>query len=224
MPRTEHSLHLDMSVVTDPIVADALPELLQEWRAKKRWGDISPRTKAFHWDILVSFLNHGRPPDIAGIDPAILSDLQDRDLLVLDGNAVSHAYPFSNRRMPHTVTINGVTNSTVCAIDAFGAPAMVGSEGQICLECAVCGHAILIEIGDKGLELKSGPDDVRIWAGIGETGNCAATSNCQSMLGFCSVAHLKVWRDKQPQPTRGFAFSPKQALQAGAALFRPFTN
>ncbi|KKM06953.1 hypothetical protein LCGC14_1738790 [marine sediment metagenome] len=55
-----------------------------------------------------------------------------------------------------------------------------------------------------------------------EDGECAASSQCQSMIGFCSEAHLESWRGQQSGDTNGFSFSAAQALQAGSATFRPF--
>ena len=42
MTEIKHVRSLEMSGVTDPIVADALAQLLPEWRARKRWGIWSP--------------------------------------------------------------------------------------------------------------------------------------------------------------------------------------
>lgn len=225
MTEIKHVRSLEMSGVTDPIVADALAQLLPEWRARKRWGDMEPRSRALHFDILNSFLKHSRPPELDSIDRAVVEDLQERDLIILDDNTIQHAYPFSDVTMPHAVTINGVTNFTVCAIDALGAPAMVESAGRVRLECATCGDPVSILIGDRGLKLDAAdPANARIWAGVVETGSCAASSQCQSMLGFCSLVHLEQWREKQPQPTMGFSFNPEQALQAGVAIFRPFMD
>lgn len=222
---TEHTRSLDMSGVTDPIVTSALPRLLPEWRMRKRWEDMEPRSRAFHLEILNSFMSHGCPPGLDGIDCTIVEDLIERDLIVLDGKTIQHAYPFSSLAMPHTVTVNGVTNFTVCAIDAFGAPAMAGSAGHIRLECATCCDPVSIAVGAKGMKLDAiTPAHARIWAGVVETGSCAATSQCRSMLGFCSLSHLEGWRKAQPQPAIGFSFTPEQALHAGAAILRPFMS
>ena len=212
-----------MSVVTDPKVAEALPQLLTEWRAQKRWADMRPQTRSLHHNILESFLRNGHPPDVGDAKQTLLEDLQQRDLIVLDGDAIQHAYPFAAIAMPHEVTIEGVTNFTVCAIDAFGVPAMVGLPGRVRTECANCGGLISVSIGGEGLDLDATePQEARIWAGIVEITGCAASSQCQSMLGFCGKAHLEEWRGKQIQETVGFSLSAEQALQAGAAIFRPF--
>ncbi|WP_139784832.1 hypothetical protein [Roseovarius sp. A-2] len=65
--------------------------------------------------ILNSFLKLGRPPEIETQDAALLEDLQQRDLIVVNGNAIQHAYPIAASAMPHSVTIAGVKNFNVCA-------------------------------------------------------------------------------------------------------------
>ena len=223
MTRTHHFDSLDMSVVTDPEVATALPQLLTEWRARKRWDDLAPAVLVFHAHILDSFLKHGHPPSLKGVDEATLEKLQEHDLIVLNDGAIEHTYPFAATPMPHTVTINSVTNFNVCALDAFGASAMVGALGHVRLDCAACGDSISVSIGKDGLVLNAAmPEDARIWAGIVASGECAASSQCQSMLGFCSQTHLDQWRAAQSDQNKGFCFDSTQALQAGAALFRPF--
>ena len=214
---------LDMSVVTDALVAKALPQLLTEWRMKKRWADMPGQTRALHQKLLRGYLTTGTPPGIADLSPSILEDLQQRDLIVLKNGALQSAYPFSTRKTDHKVRINGITNYCVCAIDALGAPAMAGTSAQVALNCAVCDAAITARIGGAGLELnQSEPTDARIWAGIIPINGCAADTQCQSMLAFCGETHLHHWQGQQPSPTNGFSFTTLQALQAGAAIFRPF--
>lgn len=216
-------MSLDMSVVTDPDVAHALPQLLTDWRARKQWGTISRSARDLHMTILKAFLNHGHPPEVDPQDKALLDDLEARDLFVMDGDTIQHAYPFSAIDMPHSVTIAGVTNHTVCAIDAFGASAMVGLPGEVRFDCGECGDSVSVKIGGQGLTLlEAKPQDARIWAGVVEDGECAASSQCQSMIGFCSEAHLESWQGQQTGDTVGFSFSAAQALQVGSATFRPF--
>lgn len=223
MTSEPHSMSLDMSVVTDPDVANALPQLLTDWRARKQWGTMSPSVCDLHMTIMKTFLNHGHPPEVGPQDKALLDDLEARDLIIMDGDTIQHAYPFSATEMSYTVAIAGVTNFTVCAIDAFGTSAMVGLPGKAGLGCADCGDLVSVSIGGQGLILlEAKPQDARIWAGVVEDGGCAAFSQCRSMLAFCSQAHLENWQGQQAGDTVGFSFSAAQALQAGAALFRPF--
>ena len=214
---------LDMSVVSDAHVAEALPQLLTEWRMKKRWDDMPLQTRDLHRQVLWAYLTKGVPLDIADLSPASLEDLQQRDLIVLRDGALQSAYPFSTRETDHKARINGISNFCVCAIDALGAPAMAEASGHVALNCAVCATAITVRIGGAGLELQqAAPNDARIWAAILPIKGCAANTQCKSMLAFCGEAHLHHWRGQQPTKTTGFAFSITQALQAGAAIFRPF--
>jgi hypothetical protein len=214
---------LDMSVISDRYVANALPKLLTEWRMKKRWSDMPPEARTLHANILKSYLATGGPPEITDLNPAMLEDLQQRDLIVVKQGAIHSAYPFSSVPTAHRVHMRGISNFCVCAIDALGAPCMAGAAAHVDLECAQCGHKISIRIdGAENVLEQSDPAHARIWAGTVQIEGCAATTQCQSMLAYCSEAHLQEWRSAQPITTNGFSFSIEQAVQAGAAIFRPF--
>ncbi|PCH66321.1 MAG: hypothetical protein COC12_13300 [Rhodobacteraceae bacterium] len=68
------------------------------------------------------------------------------------------------------------------------------------------------------------PENARIWAGVAPVAGCAATSQCQSMLLFCNPGHHEDWRKTNAPNGRGYNLSPAQALQLGAAIFRPFLD
>jgi hypothetical protein len=85
--------YLDMSVVRDKVVADAMPQLLTEWRMKKRWTTIDGQTLSLHHAILDAYLKTGAPPDTNELHMGQLDDLCDRDLIVMVGNVITAAYP-----------------------------------------------------------------------------------------------------------------------------------
>jgi alkylmercury lyase-like protein len=215
--------YLDMSVVNDRAVAAALPQLLTEWRMKKRWNTLSDETRSLHRDILQSYLQTGAPPNIEGLNADMIQDLCARDLIVMNDASIASAYPFSTAPTLHSVEINGVQVASVCAIDALGTGAMVGAASKVTSHCATCGMGISVEIANDGLTvLHSIPNAPRVWAGIVAISGCAATTQCQSMLMFCNQGHLDEWLNRAKDKPDGFNFSILHAVQAGAAIFRPF--
>lgn len=215
----------DMSVVTDAKVAAALPQLLTQWRNKKRWSEFSKEARATHVAVLESFIATGLPPTVDGLQPEIVADLQGRDLIVIRDGAIVVAYPFASTPTRHSVQLDGTSIAAVCAIDALGAAAMVGKATHVTSKCATCEQEITVDILEDGLTIKShSHDDPRLWAGIVPVAGCAADTQCQSMLLFCYPDHLKKWRSSTAQSPDGFAFTLAQAVQAGAAIFKPFLN
>jgi len=220
---TDKTAYLDVAVVRDQIVADALPLLLTEWRMKKRWATIDRQTLSLHRAILDAYLETGAPPDTKELRIEQLNDLCDRDLIVMDGNVITVAYPFSTTPTLHKVEINNITIANVCAIDALGSGAMARKAACVTSQCATCSKDIVIDLGGDGLTVvNTFPAAPRVWAGIVPISGCAANTQCQSMLMFCNQQHLDDWIRLKKQMPVGFDFSVEQAVQVGAAIFRPF--
>jgi len=223
---------MDMSVVVDPKVKSALQEIFSEWHERKRWDDFPSEPKRMHRHILREFLRTGHPPSRAQLAAlpvpdmnAVLDDLCSRDLVVLaEDGEISGAYPFSAKSTRHGVFINGNTIAAMCAIDALGSGAMAGKDCQITSRCPLCEETIRIETGKLGLAISDvRPKTAIVWAGVNPiNGGCAANTQCQTVLMFCSGDHLAQWRHEHGPNAIGVSLSMAQALQAGAAIFRPF--
>lgn len=228
--REEPANRFDLSVVADPLVRDALGALLQDWRMAKRWDDLPPAHLAVHREILRSYIAIAHPPpraDLAGIaggDPGkALDDLVARDLILLEKGEVVGAYPFTSRPARHRVVIGGREVGAMCAIDALGAGAMARREAQVRADCAQCGAPIRISTGAGGLGIdRVEPGATVIWAGVEPVSGCAADTQCRSMLMFCDAEHLGAWRAAHAPAGTGFHLTPVQAVELGAAIFRPF--
>jgi len=226
--RMNREKFMDMSVVVDPKVKSALGEIFSEWHERKRWNDFPPEVKHVHRHILRQFLHSGHPPSraqLAALPVAdinvVLADLCSRDLVVLnDAGEISGAYPFSANPTRHAVFINGNTIGAMCAIDALGTGAMAGQDCQVTSRCPACEETIRIKTGKLGLAINEvRPETAIVWAGVNPI-DCAANTECQSVVMFCSEDHLARWR--HTSNTIGVSLSMTQALQAGAAIFRPF--
>jgi len=230
MSATGDGSFFDWEAVSDPLVTTALKALLVDWRMKKRWNDFPAAQRRLHIHILQTYLATGDAPAAADLEAkfgpgamAGLADLADRDLVVLSGGEITGAYPFKSGASGHSVVIETREIATMCAIDAFGAGAMAGSNAQVHARCPECGTAIEIRIGGNGLLVEAAhPQGAVVWAGVEPVSGCAADTQCRSMLMFCSDTQLQKWRGENAPGGRGFRLTPGQALQAGAAIFRPF--
>jgi Alkylmercury lyase len=220
----------DHSVVSDPRVSEALGALLSDWRMAKRWDDLPPDHRRLHRAILHGYLQAGEAPgrvelaaDFGDATDAILDDLVARDLIVLETGEIVGAYPFTSRLSRHMVEIGGQDIAAMCAIDALGAGAMARRDAQLRADCAECGALIRVAIVAEGLEIaRVTPEGMMIWAGVEPVAGCAADTQCRSMLMFCNLDHLEAWRAVHAPRGTGFHLTPAQALELGAAIFRPF--
>jgi alkylmercury lyase-like protein len=220
----------DLEVVSDPLVLDALGALLTDWRMRKRWDDLPPAFRRLHHAILLGYLESGSAPSREVLADrfgealgAGLDDLVTRDLILLAGGEVAGAYPFTSRPSPHSVEIAGRRITAMCAIDALGAGAMACSDARVRSRCAQCAVPVEIEVSQDGLAIaQAQPAGAQVWAGVDTVSGCAADTQCRAMLLFCERAHLETWRRANAPDGAGFALTPAQALQLGAAIFRPF--
>lgn len=151
--------HFDWKLVNDPLVATALKALLVDWRMKKRWNDFPAAHRRLHIHILQTYLATGDAPAAEDLNAkfgsgavAGLADLADRDLVVLRGGEITGAYPFTSRNSAHAVEIGGREIKSMCAIDAFGAGAMAGSNAQVHARCPECDTKIDICICQRRLK------------------------------------------------------------------------
>ncbi len=220
----------DLAVVSDPLVVNALGTLLTDWRMRKRWDDLPSNFRHLHRVILQGYLDTGHAPsrETLGqgfkevVGPA-LDDLVARDLILLDGGEVAGAYPFTSRTSRHSVEIQGRKIAAMCAIDALGAGAMAGQDANVRSRCACCDAPIEIDVTGLGLAIgRVQPAGALVWAGVEPVSGCAADTQCRTMLLFCDQAHLEAWRSANAPDGEGWRLTPAQALQLGAAIFRPF--
>jgi len=225
---------IDWSVVTDGYVDHALRSLLTAKRMADRWDNISEAERITHQLILRAFVETGSPPSLDDLCVllgcpgdqvvAVLRGLSRRDLILLEGDNIPGAYPFSSLPTRHFVTMGELSIPAICAIDALGATAMVRREATMGSRCPACDDQIAIHLSSDGLAVENAsPTTIMIWAGLSDVLGCAANTQCQSMLAFCGAQHLREWQ-AHGNSGPGFRFTPIQAVQAGAAIFRPFLS
>lgn len=214
------------SVVTSPVVRNALPAMVGSDHVLKRWSGYD--TAADRVRIaLVKYAEDGRAPSRsalaeraelsgAAIRP-LLAELRRRALVVLDGEQIVGAYPFTDRETGHRVTLYGHVVNAMCTVDALGIGAMTNRDIAIASQCRHCGAPIRITTRQRGRALAEvAPSTVVMWQTVRYERGCAAL--CATTAFFCSDEHLSAWRDRRSADEPGFRLSIEEGLEAGRAL------
>lgn len=222
----------DWSVVTAASARAVLVAMLEAAWNRRAWQHHTPMEDAVRRTILELYREIGQAPPLeeiarrSGIAPervrALLRRLAERDLVVLEGEQITGAYPLTDGRNEHRVRVGDRTLHAMCAIDALGVGAMYRTSTVIESRCRLCRAAIDITIADHGRRLDAVlPAEAVVFASIGYRGGCAATSLCTTITFFCSDAHLCQWRSAQPLDGPGFRLSADEAFEVGKAIFGP---
>jgi hypothetical protein len=122
----------------------------------------------------------------AVLDPrAALRRLADDDLRTLDDEgSLLAVYPFSPTPTPHVVEVDGVRMCAMCAIDALGAPAMVGRDATIASADPYNGRTIVVTVR-AGQAVFDPHETVVVYAATG-TGN-RSVDRCCSTINFSAA-------------------------------------
>ncbi|MES0179006.1 bifunctional organomercurial lyase/mercury(II) reductase MerBA [Mesorhizobium sp. M0025] len=222
----------DWSVVTSPVVQDALLAMVGSEHVFDRWSGYEATTDRVRVALLQLYTEHGRAPTLgalakrAGLSATavrpLLDELRSRDLVVLDGDGIVGAYPFTDRDTGHHVTLDGRTLNAMCAVDALGIGAMTDRDIKVASLCRHCGTPIRIATRDRGRALAEvAPAAAVVWLSVHYEGACAANSLCATTAFFCSEDHLSAWRRERTADEPGFRLSIEEGLEAGRALFGP---
>lgn len=225
----------DWSYVTAEPARRALGAMIDVEGLLARLSDIDPIEDNVWRAVLEGYAEAGRAPALTelaervGLSPEIvrrsLDRLRDRDVVVLDesGEAITGAYPFTERATGHRVRLKTHTLNAMCAIDALGAGAMYREDIEIESSCHECGRPIAIKTRNRGLALDAAvPDETVVWVGLRYANRCAATSLCQVLAFFCRDEHLESWRRvKAPNGGDGIRLTLDEAMQIGKAHFVP---
>jgi mercury(II) reductase len=222
----------DWSVVTSPAVQDALLAMVGSDHVFDRWSGYDPAIDRVRIALLQLYSEDGRAPttgalaERAGLNETsvrtLLEELRRRDLVLLDGEWIVGAYPFTDRDTDYRVTLDGRVLNATCAIDALGIGAMTDRDITIASRCRHCGAPIRIATRNQGrmlarVELKTSV----MWQNVRYEGACAANSLCATTAFFCSDDHLSAWRREQAADEAGIRLSIEEGLEAGRALFGP---
>jgi mercuric reductase len=222
----------DWSVVTSPVVRDALEAMAGSDHMFSRWSGYDAAADRIRVGLLQLYAENGRAPTPGALaerlglsETAIrplLQELRRRDLVVLDSERIVGAYPFTDRNTGHHVTLDGRVLNTMCAVDALGIGAMAGRDIAISSCCRHCGAPIRIATRERGRALADvEPRTAVMWQSIRYEGACAANSLCATTAFYCSDDHRSAWRRDRAAEEPGFRLSIEEGLEAGRALFGP---
>ena len=107
---------------------------------------------------VVASLVGDRPEAVA----KTLATLSDDDLLILRGDSIELAYPFSTSPTPFLVRrANGRERFTCCAIDALGIAPMLNEDVGITTRCHHCDTPLQFAVGPDGPARDA--HDVMVW-------------------------------------------------------------
>ncbi|WP_405136301.1 organomercurial lyase [Nocardia sp. NBC_01388] len=201
-------------------------ETLSTWRARAQPAD--PIEKAVHHAILRSFATRGTAPtreeltdslaDPATPVAAVLRNLHDADVIRLDSSgSIVTAYPFSTAPTTHRVRIRGgATVNAMCAVDALGMAAMLGTDITIEATAPGTGEPITIAIHDQQLAARP-PTTVVFVGGRSKPGPSVDTC-CNYLNFFPDRASSQAWADAHPTIS-GSTVDLPAAHQLGNAIF-----
>ena len=222
----------DWSVITSPVVRDALYAMVGSGHVFERWSGYGAATDRIRVGLLQFYSENGRAPTPGALAKRVglsemairplLQELRRRDLVVLDDELIVGAYPFTDRNTGHQITLDGRVLNAMCAVDALGIGAMTGRDIFISSRCRHCGAPVRIATRERGQALADvEPKSAVMWQSVRYEGACAANSLCATTAFFCSDDHLSAWRRKCSAREPGFRLSIEDGLEAGRALFGP---
>lgn len=123
--------------------------------------------------VLRLFADSGGPVSVAAVAESLagakpeaiaktLTTLNDEDLLILHGDSIELAYPFSTSPTPFVVRrADGRERFTCCAIDALGIAPVLNEDVKIAARCHHCSTPLRFAVGSEGPSPHA--HDVMVW-------------------------------------------------------------
>lgn len=154
--------------------------------------------------VLRVFADTGGPVNVSavvtalpGVEPDVvrkkLGDLSDEDLLILRGDSIELAYPFSAAPTRFVVRrADGRERFTCCAIDALGTAPMLNEPVHVVSACQHCHAPLHFAVTPDGPATDAG--DVMVWVTRSrqDDGRACAVL-CPKLNFFRSEEHLRAW-------------------------------
>jgi hypothetical protein len=187
----------------------------------------------YQW-VMTSFLESGPPSTAAvrsyALDMGLSAEealalLAREDLMHLDSHGeIAVAYPFSGRPTRHRVVLNeGRAVWAMCAIDALGMAAMLGTSLEVHSTDPLSGDAVTVSLEPAGT-VEWDPIEAVVLAGSACT--CAGPSYqgcCDVLNFFSSRANAERYLADHPQ-VEGHPITIPDAVAAGTAIFGEVLN
>ncbi|MFI6683202.1 organomercurial lyase [Streptomyces sp. NPDC050485] len=186
--------------------------------------------RAVQQTVLRHFATTGSAPGPAVLEPVaarfgrsardVLAELAAEDFLTLDeSGAIRAAYPFSAVPTAHRVSIAGGSEAwSMCAIDALGIPAMLGTDAVISPADPLNGTPVTVTVTGGRTEWE--PRGAVVFVGRRSGPGPAAAVCCDTLNFFTDTANARTWA-AQHQDVAGEVVDRAQAEQLGAQIFGP---
>lgn len=147
---------------------------------EERQNNLPKEYRKFHQEILNSFSNKGIAPTIR--DAEMLGTLAENDLIVLEGENIVGAYPFSLRETAHHISNDNISLYAMCAFDAVAIAPVFNIKTNITSRCHVTKEKI--EITQNARQVVKVNPSSNIYIGIRwqSAGSCAADNLCMEMV------------------------------------------
>ncbi len=144
-----------------------------------------------------------------------LASLEACDCVVMDGDRVRVAYPFTMDPVPHEVTSSHGTARANCAIDALGTGAMLAEEIEIRSVCSYCSASIRLRGRESFKATTIGPVVFVPASDLiqGHASDCV----CPSTNFYCNEEHGRT--HALALAARGRLLSLEQATTLGISAF-----
>lgn len=201
-------------------------------------GRLAPAARglrAVQQAVLRHFAATGRAPEVTALEPAaaaagrrahdVLAELAAEDFLALDSEGrITAAYPFSSVATPHRVVIGGRAEVwAMCAIDALGISAMLGTDVTIHSSDPVTGEIVTVTVnitsGRCGA-VQAQPPGTVVFLGRRSCAGPAATVCCDALNFFTSAVSARTWIAQHPD-VRGEIVDLAHAEWVGRKIFGP---
>ncbi|QQM47408.1 alkylmercury lyase family protein [Streptomyces liliifuscus] len=180
--------------------------------------------------VLRHFATTGRVPEAALLEAVaaqagrsageVLAELDHEDFLTLDASGrIKAAYPFSAAETRHQVRLaNGVSVSSMCAIDALGISAMLGQDLTVSSTDPVDAQPVTVSFTGGAATWE--PAEAVVFVGRREGEGPAAAVCCDALNFFASQGSAEQWQSTHPE-VRGEIVSQARATRIGQQTFGP---
>jgi hypothetical protein len=211
-------------VIETTLAAAGIP---RERCGKERTARLRGQELSLYEQVLGAFASTGRPTarwvgeraTALGLDPDdALAVLAREDLVHLgtDGE-ISVAYPFSGLPTRHRVTLGGETEAwAMCAIDALGMAAMLGTAVEVRSRDPVTEEPIEVSLAPQG-EQQWRPVETVVLAGRACDG--PGYRSCCDVLNFFSSRRNAARYLAEHPDVQGHPITIPEAVAAGSAIF-----
>jgi hypothetical protein len=184
--------------------------------------------RAVHQAVLRAFAAAGHAPEPESLEEAaapfsaaaVLAELAAGDFLCLDrAGRITAAYPFSATATAHTVQIAGGGGAyAMCAIDALGVAAMLGTSVLISSADPVTAEPIAVTVDGGRSDWRPATAVVFVGRMAGQCAGPSAAICCSYINFFASRPAAAAWARTRPGVDGGI-LSQARALDVGEQIF-----